>query len=68
VLVHRSIRGRTTISWAIVISAEGSGGSRVHVRLRLGPVKHRRLAEVGGGLVDWLTIAGLGERTRAPDR
>ena len=71
VLVYRSTRGRTAVSWAIVVGADGSGGSRVHLRLRLGPVKHRRLAEVGGGLFDWLTIAGLaaglGERVRGPD-
>jgi hypothetical protein len=31
----------------------------MHLRLRLAPVKHQRLAEYAGGLVDWLTIAGL---------
>jgi hypothetical protein len=70
VLVYRSTRGRIDVSWTIVISPAGSGGSRVHLRLRLGPVKHQRLAEVGGGFLDWLTIvtlaAGLRERVRAP--
>ena len=36
-----------------------NGGTRVHLRLRLAPVKHRRIAEVGGGLFDALTIAGM---------
>ena len=31
----------------------------MHLRLRLGPVKHPRVAEYAGGLVDWLTVAGL---------
>jgi len=31
----------------------------MHLRLRLAPVKHRWLAEYGGGLVDLLTISGL---------
>ena len=35
------------------------GGTRVHLRLRLAPVKHERIAEVGGGLFDALTIAGM---------
>ena len=35
------------------------GGTRVHLRLRLAPVRHQRIAEVGGGLFDALTIAGM---------
>jgi hypothetical protein len=31
----------------------------VHLRLRLGPVQRKRLAEIGGGALDRLTIAGL---------
>jgi hypothetical protein len=93
-LVYRSRRGRTSLSWAITLTAipppavggggadgadggggadgadgggAGSGdsgaaggvGSRVHLRLRLGNVRRRRLARAGGGLIDLLTIAGL---------
>ena len=68
-LVHRSRRGRTRISWCLALTSlpgpggpGGSGGSertRLHLRLRMAPVRHRRLAEVGGGLVDLLTVAGL---------
>lgn len=58
VLVHTSTRGRTDLTWAIVLRACG-GGTRVHLRLRLGTVRHRRLASVAGGLVDAATVAGL---------
>ena len=57
-LVYTSRRGRTHVSWAIVLTPE-DGGTRVHLRLRLAPVKHERIAEVGGGLFDALTIAGM---------
>lgn len=66
-LVHRSQRGALAISWAIVLrpapdQAEPRNtatGTRVHLRLRLAGVKRRRLVEIGGGLFDLLTIAGL---------
>jgi hypothetical protein len=59
VLVHISKRGGLHISWAIVLGAEASEGTRVHLRLRLAPVRHRLLVETFGGLVDILTVAGL---------
>jgi hypothetical protein len=69
-IVYRSRRGRTNVSWAIVLSPGADGTTRVHLRLRLSPVRRRRLAEVAGGFVDWLTIAGLAaglrERVRGP--
>jgi hypothetical protein len=60
-LVHRSQRGALTISWAIVLrpSSGAATGTRVHLRLRLAGVRRRRLVELGGGLFDLLTIAGL---------
>lgn len=58
VLVHRSTRGRIRLSWAIVLRADGAG-TRVHLRLRLAGVRRRRLAEVCGGALDLLTVAGL---------
>jgi len=76
-LVHRSQRGALAISWAIVLrpapangnAADEAPGTRVHLRLRLAGVKHRRLVAIGGGLFDLLTIAGLAaglrERLRA---
>ncbi|GAA4911155.1 hypothetical protein EV188_10355 [Actinomycetospora succinea] len=58
VLVYRSRRGRTDVSWSITLRPV-SGGTRVLLRLRLGPVRHVRLAETVGGAFDALTIAGL---------
>jgi hypothetical protein len=67
-LVYWSTRGRTNLSWAIVLSAEPGGSTRLRFRLRLAPVRHRLLAELAGGLLDRLTImglaAGLRERLR----
>lgn len=75
-LVYRSQRGRTQLSWSITLTLLASGppsaeaATRVHLRLRLGPVRHRRLAQAGCGLIDALTVAGLaaglGERVQAP--
>lgn len=71
-LVYRSRRGTMNVSWAIVIRPAPGRSTRVHLRLRLAPVRRRRLAELGGGLVDWLTVvglaAGLRERVSAPAR
>jgi hypothetical protein len=59
-LVYASTRGRTSLSWAITLAPEGaSTATRVHLRLRLAPVRHVRLAEHLGGAFDLLTIAGL---------
>ncbi len=59
VIVYRSQRGRVRVSWAILLHRVADDTTRVQLRLRLAPVRRRRLAEVGGGLVDLLTIAGL---------
>lgn len=65
-LVHTSTRGRIRLSWAITLT--GGASTRVHLRLRLGGVRRKRLASVAGGFFDWLTIvglaAGLRERVR----
>jgi hypothetical protein len=63
-LLYRSTRGRAQLTWCLALTPTGTGGTRLHLRLRLAPVRHRRLAEVGGGLVDLLTIAGLGAGLR----
>jgi hypothetical protein len=62
VLVHRSTRGSTNLSWAIVLRDVGGSQerlTRVALRLRLGPVRHVWLARSAGGLIDALTIIGL---------
>ncbi|WP_230486915.1 hypothetical protein [Nocardioides anomalus] len=57
-LVHTSTRGHVHLSWCLLLTPEGAG-SRLHLRLRLGGVRRRWLAEHAGGLVDWATVAGL---------
>jgi hypothetical protein len=57
-LLHTSTRGRTRLTWCLNLTPEGPG-TRLHLRLRLAPVKHERLAEYAGGFVDWLTVTGL---------
>lgn len=58
-LVHRSTRGKLVLSWAILLTREGSATTRVHLRFRAAGIRHRRLAQYGGGLVDLLSVAGL---------
>lgn len=58
-LVHRSRRGHTDLSWAIALETVDSSSTRVQLRLRLGAVKHRRLATSLGDFIDLVTIAGL---------
>ena len=58
-LLFTSTRGRMHLTWCIRLTAARAGGTRVHLRLRLGPVRHRQLAHTLGGLVDLATIAGL---------
>lgn len=68
-LVHISTRGTVPLSWAITLTEDAAGSTRVHLRLRLGNVKRQRLAELGGGFFDRLTIVGLaaGLRERIRD-
>ncbi|MDO9380114.1 MAG: hypothetical protein Q7T56_14805 [Nocardioidaceae bacterium] len=59
-LVYRSRRGATELTWALVLTPGRSPATtRVHLRLRLSPVAHVRLAEAVGGSFDLLTVAGL---------
>jgi hypothetical protein len=73
-LVYTSRRGRVNVSWAItltpLVGPAAQPGSRVHLRLRLGPVRHRWLAETGGGFFDLATIAlmAAGLRERVAER
>lgn len=61
-LVHTTQRGRTFASWAIVLTPNDDAGfpaTHVQLRLRLSPVKRKRLAGTAGELLDASTIAGL---------
>lgn len=73
-LVYRSRRGRMRVSWSITLTPAPHNEptcTRVHLRLRLGPVRRVWLARTGGELLDMLTIAGLAaglrERLRQGD-
>jgi hypothetical protein len=63
-LVFASRRGRTSFSWALALTDLDDGRTRVHSRVRIGPVRRRRLAEHGGGLFDAATISGLANGLR----
>jgi hypothetical protein len=58
-LLHTSTRGHTHLTWCLQLHPEGASGTRLHLRLRLAPVRHPLLAGRLGGLVDQLTVVGL---------
>lgn len=68
-LLHTSTRGRTRLTWCLHLTPEGTG-TRLHLRLRLAPVRRRWLAEHVGGAFDQATVAGLaaGLRERVQPR
>jgi len=61
VLVYRSRRGRTNLTWSLALESVGGdpGRTRVFLRLRMAPVRHRLLARTVGELIDLLTVAGM---------
>ena len=67
-IVYSSQRGRVNLSWELRLVPSG-GGTRLHLRLRLGPVRRTWLAESVGEAFDLLTIAGMaaGLRERLAD-
>jgi hypothetical protein len=72
-LVYRSVRGRMNVTWSITllpVPGDGPTRTRVHLRLRLGPVRRTWLARTAGEFIDALTIAamaaGLKERPAGP--
>jgi hypothetical protein len=61
-IVYRSHRGRTQLSWVITLTPavnSGGVGTRVHLRLRLAPVRRVWLAETVGEFFDAVTVAGM---------
>ena len=58
-LLHTSTRGRTALTWCLRLTPEGTTGTRLHLRLRMAPVKHPVLAARLGGLIDQVTVMGL---------
>jgi hypothetical protein len=72
-LVYRSTRGRMNVTWSITLLPVAAGErahTRVHLRLRLGPVRRTWLARTAGEFIDALTIAGMaaGLRERLADQ
>jgi hypothetical protein len=59
VLVFTSRRGRTNISWSIRLRQVETEATRVQLRLRLGPIRRKWLANTVGEFFDLLTIAGM---------
>lgn len=68
-LVYKSQRKQLTLTWVIVL-APVADGTRLHLRLRMGPIRRKRLVATVGELFDWLTIAGMaaGLRERTAER
>jgi len=68
-LLYGSTRGRTHLTWCLRLTPVEGRTTRMQLRLRLAPVRHRFVAHHVGGLVDQLTVmglaAGLRERVRA---
>ena len=65
-LVYRSRRGHTNITWSLTLvslpaadARRRSERTRVCLRLRMAPVRHRWLARSVGELIDLLTIDGM---------
>jgi len=61
-LVYRSRRGATDVTWSLTLEPVPGVepvATRIFLRLRLAPVRHRWLATTAGELLDLLTVAGL---------
>jgi hypothetical protein len=60
-LVYRSHRGPTSLTWSLSLEPvdDDPGRTRVFLRLRLTPVRHKLLARTAGELMDLLTVAGM---------
>ena len=72
-LVYRSVRGQAEVTWSLALSpAPRDPGTRLHLRLTLGPLRRKWLATSVGDLVDAATVAGmaagLNERIRETGR
>lgn len=67
-IVYSSQRGNARVSWVLHLSPVPAG-TRVHLRLRVGPVQHARLVGTAGDVFDLLTVAGMaaGLRERLHD-
>jgi hypothetical protein len=72
-LVYTSQRGRVSLTWSITLEPGPTTEpprTRIFLRLRMAPVRWRRLADSGGEFFDALTVAGMaaGLRERLAER
>jgi hypothetical protein len=58
-LAYYSKRGGADLSWVMELAAIDGQATRIHLRLRVGPLKHPRLIATFGDVFDLLTIAGV---------
>jgi hypothetical protein len=61
-IVYTSQRGQVAITWSITLEPIPAGAgthSRVFLRLRMAPVRWKRLADTAGEFIDALTVAGM---------
>ena len=67
-IVYSSQRGKALVTWVLHLEP-AQDGTRAHLRLRVGPVKHPRVMGSVGDLFDLVTIAGMaaGLRERLRD-
>lgn len=72
-IVYTSQRGKVCLTWSITLeplAADTPDRTRVFLRLRMAPVRWKRLADSGGEFFDALTVAGMaaGLRERLAER
>ncbi len=61
-IVYTSHRGKIALTWSITVEplpAEAPTRTRVFLRLRMAPVRWKRLALSGGEFFDAMTVAGM---------
>lgn len=72
-IVYTSQRGKVALTWSLTLApvpADTRTPTRVFLRLRMAPVRWKRIADSGGELLDALTVAGMaaGLRERLAER
>ncbi len=61
-IVYTSQRGKTAVTWSITLEPVPDGTvtpTRVFLRLRMAPVRRKRLARSVGEFIDAVTVAGM---------
>lgn len=61
-MVYTSQRGKVALTWSITLEpvlTAAPTGTRVYLRLRMAPVRWKRVVDSGGEFFDALTVAGM---------